>query len=141
MSFDTIDVIAKGLSAARTRVNTIASNIANAETTRTPEGGPFKRLDVVQVATTQHGSFDSALDEASLAAPSIKAVVQDNSAPRKVFQPGHPDADKEGYVAYPNINVVTSMTDLTMASRLYQANITALETARRMVQDAQTIIR
>ena len=71
MSFDAIDVIAKGLSAARTRVNTIASNIANAETTRTPEGGPFKRLDVVQVATTDKSSFSSALDQASLASPSI----------------------------------------------------------------------
>ena len=141
MSFDAIDVIAKGLSAARTRVNTIASNIANAETTRTPEGGPYKRLDVVQVATTAEGSFSSALDQANLAVPSIQQVVQDQSEPRKVFQPGHPDADKEGYVAYPNINVVSSMTDLTMASRLYQANITALETARKMAQDAQAIIR
>ena len=141
MSYDTIDVIAKGLSAARTRVNTIAGNIANAETTRTPEGGPYKRRDVVQMAVSQQGSFSSALDQASMASPAIAAVVEDNTAPRKVFQPGHPDADKDGYVAYPNINVVTSMTDLTTASRLYQANLTALETARRMAQDTQAIIR
>jgi flagellar basal-body rod protein FlgC len=135
--FDTIDVIAKGLSAARLRVNTIASNIANAETTRTPEGGPYKRQDVVQVAN----SFSSVLDQATLAAPQVVAVVQDQSEPRKVFQPGHPDADSEGYVAYPNINVVTSMTDMTMASRLYQANVTAMQTARQMVQDAKEIAR
>jgi flagellar basal-body rod protein FlgC len=139
--FDTIDVIAKGLSAARLRVNTIASNIANAETTRTPEGGPYKRQDVVQVANSKQSAFSSVLDQATLAAPQVVAVVQDQSEPRKVFQPGHPDADSEGYVAYPNINVVTSMTDMTMASRLYQANVTAMQTARQMVQDAKEIAR
>jgi flagellar basal-body rod protein FlgC len=84
--------------------------------------------------------FSNILDRASLAKPSAVAVTQDNSEPRKVFQPGHPDADKEGYVAYPNINVVTTMTDLMSASRLYQANVTALETARRMSMDAQQIL-
>jgi flagellar basal-body rod protein FlgC len=139
--FDTIDVIAKGLSAARLRVNTIASNIANAETTRTPEGGPYKRRDVVQMARSQEAPFSSVLDQASLASPQVVAVVEDKAEPRKVFQPGHPDADAEGYVAYPNINIVNSMTDLTMASRLYQANITALTTARQMSQDAKDLAR
>jgi flagellar basal-body rod protein FlgC len=139
--FDTMEVIAKGLSAARLRVNTIASNIANAETTRTPEGGPYKRHDVVQMSRSVDTPFDSVLDQASLAAPQVVAVVEDKSEPRKVFQPGHPDADAEGYVAYPNINIVNSMTDLTMASRLYQANITALTTARQMVQDAKDLAR
>jgi flagellar basal-body rod protein FlgC len=69
------------------------------------------------------------------------AVVEDKAEPRTVFQPGHPDADAEGYVAYPNINIVNSMTDLTMASRLYQANITALTTARQMSQDAKDLAR
>lgn len=139
--FDTIEVLSAGLSAARTRVNVLASNIANAETTRTAEGGPYKRRDVVQVSTSQPSSFSSVLDRMSLQKPSVMAVVEDNSDPRKVFQPGHPDADKDGYVAYPNINVVSTMTDLTSASRLYQANVTALETARRMLQDAKDIGR
>ena len=139
--FDTIDVLAAGLSAARQRVNVLASNIANAETTRTAEGGPYKRRDVVQVATSQTDSFSSVLDRMSLKKPSISMVVEDQSEPRKVFQPGHPDADKEGFVAYPNINVVSTMTDLTSASRLYQANVTALETARRMIQEAKDISR
>lgn len=137
--FNTVEVLASGLSAARMRVNVLSSNIANAESTRTEEGGPYKRKDIVQIAKDIHGSFTSTLDKMSLARPSVAAVVEDQSEPRLVYQPGHPDADKEGYVAYPNINVVTTMTDLMSASRLYQANVTAIETTRRMSQEAQRI--
>ncbi len=136
---DTIDILSSGLSATRLRVNVLAANIANAETTRTAEGGPYKRRDVVQVARPIESSFSSTLDKLSLSKPSVAAVVEDSSDPRKVYQPGHPDADKEGFVAYPNINVVTSMTDLMSASRLYQANVTALETVRQMERDAATL--
>lgn len=137
--FKAMEVLASGLSAARTRVNVLASNIANAETTRTAEGGPYRRKDVVQVAKPVPGGFDSALDKMSLQRPSVQAVVEDKADPRMVFQPGHPDANPEGYVAYPNINVVTTMTDLMSASRLYQANVTAMETARSMSQEAARI--
>jgi flagellar basal-body rod protein FlgC len=137
--YNAIEVLSSGLSAARLRVNVLASNIANAETTRTPEGGPYKRKDVVQIAKETPSSFSSVLDRMSLSKPSVQAVVEDQSEPKKVYQPGHPDADKEGYVAYPNINVVSTMTDLMSASRLYQANVTAIETARRMTQDALQI--
>lgn len=137
--FDVTDVLASALSAARLRVNTLASNIANAETTRTPEGGPYKRRDVVQTAITMPSAFDNVLDRMSLAKPQTLAVVEDQAPPRRVFQPGHPDADTEGYVAYPNINVVTTMTDLMSASRLYQANVSALEAWRQMSREAQGI--
>lgn len=137
--FDSIEILSQGLSAQRTRVNTIASNIANAETTRTPEGGPYKRRDVVQVARTTPSKFASALDRMSLSAPSVYAVVEDQSDPKKVYSPGHPDADANGYVAYPNINVVTTMADMISASRLYQANVEALRTVRGMTDDAQRI--
>lgn len=137
--FDVTEVLASALSAARLRVNTLASNIANAETTRTPEGGPYKRRDVVQSAISMPHDFSNVLDRMSLAKPAAVAVIEDQSEPKKVFQPGHPDADKEGFVAYPNVNVVTTMTDLMSASRLYQANVTALETTRRMAVDAQAI--
>ena len=140
MSFDALEVLSAGLSAARMRVNVLASNVANAETTRTPEGGPYKRKDVIQIAQSAPGSFSSVLDRMSLARPSIAGVIEDQSAPKKVYEPGHPDADKEGYVAYPNINVVATMTDLMSASRLYQANITAIETARKMSADAREIL-
>lgn len=137
--FDVTEVLSSGMSAARMRVNVLASNIANAETTRTEEGGPYKRRDIVQVARGVPSGFSSVLDKVTLAKPSVLGVVEDQAAPKKVLQPGHPDADKNGFVAYPNINVVTTMTDLMSASRLYQANVTALETVRRMSQDAQRI--
>jgi len=138
--FNAIEVLASGLSAARMRVNVLASNVANAETTRTEEGGPYQRRDVLQVArSVSGGGFDSVLDRVSLARPSIQAVIKDESPPKMVFKPGHPDADENGNVAFPNINVVTTMTDLMSASRLYQANVTALETARKMAQDAAGI--
>lgn len=137
--YNTMEVLAAGLSAARTRVNVLSSNIANAETTHGPDGTPYKRKDVVQVAKTVKGSFDNALDRMSLAEPSIYAVVEDQSPPRMVYQPGHPDADANGNVAYPNINIVSTMTDLMSASRLYQANVTALENVRQMIGEAQRI--
>jgi flagellar basal-body rod protein FlgC len=133
--YNAYEVLSSGLSVSRLRVNVIASNIANAETTRTPEGGPYQRRDVVQMARTVNSEFGSALDQASLRKPSVAAVVTDQSPPRKVFKPGHPDADGEGYVAFPNINIVSSMTDLMSASRLYEANVTALETTRKMMQE------
>jgi flagellar basal-body rod protein FlgC len=136
---DAIDILSSGLSATRLRVNLIASNIANAETTRTPEGGPYKRKDIVQVGKSVSGSFDTALDRVSLNKPEVLAVVEDQSEGRKVYQPGHPDADTEGFVSYPNINVVTSMTDLMSASRLYQANVTAIESVRQMEREAATL--
>ena len=88
--FNAIDVISKALSATRLRVNTLASNIANAETTRTEEGGPYRRKDVVQIARPETNAFSDEMDKATLASPSIMGVIEDKSAPRKVFQPGHP---------------------------------------------------
>ena len=137
--FNAIEVLSRALSATRLRVNTLSSNIANAETTRTSEGGPYRRKDVVQMAVGEPTSFGNELDRASLASPSVAAVIEDSSAPRKVYQPGHPDADKEGYVGFPNINVVTTMTDLMSATRLYQANVTAIETSRDLATEAQKI--
>lgn len=141
MTFSAMEVLASGLSAARTRVNVLSSNIANAETTRTADGGPYKRKDVVQVAIDSPSGFSSILDRMSLSRPLVQAVVEDQSPPKLVYQPGHPEANNDGFVAYPNINVVTTMTDLMSASRLYQANVTAVETARRLTQDALQIGR
>lgn len=136
---DAMEILTSGLSAARLRVNVLAANIANAETTRTPDGGPYRRRDVVQQSTKVEGSFGSALDRLSMSKPEVLAVLEDQSEPRKMYQPGHPDADKDGYVAYPNINVVTTMTDMMSASRLYQANITAVESVRSMERDAASL--
>jgi flagellar basal-body rod protein FlgC len=138
--FNAIEVLSSGMEVARKRVNALASNIANAETTRTPEGGPYKRRDIIQVAKDLPGSFSSALDRMTLKKPAVAAVTEDTSAPRQVYQPGHPDADAQGFVAYPNINVVTTMSDLMSASRLYQANVTAVETTRQMQSESGRIL-
>ena len=138
--FNALEVLASGMAAARLRVNVLASNIANAETTNTPEGGPYKRRDVVQVAKDIPGSFSDSLERMTLKKPMVSAVVEDSAPARLVYQPGHPDADQQGYVAYPNINVVTTMTDLMSASRLYQANVTAVETAHSMQNEASRIL-
>ncbi len=137
--YNTMEVLANGLSVARMRVNVLASNIANAETTRTEEGGPYKRKDVVQMSVAQQSGFSSVLDRMTLSTPKLAAVIEDQSEPKQVYQPGHPDANADGFVSYPNINVVTTMTDLMTASRLYQANVTAMESVRKMSQDAEAI--
>ena len=122
--FNTImNIAAQAMSANRLRINTIASNIANAETTRTPEGGPYKRRDVVLGAVdVKSNSFDEVLDQASLKSVQVAGVVTDQSEPRMVYDPGHPDADKKtGMVAMPNINPVTEMVNLMSASNAYKA--------------------
>lgn len=121
--FNTIfDIAASAMSANRLRINTISSNIANAETTRTEEGGPYKRRDVVFSATDAQNSFASVLDKASLKSVQVAGVVTDQAEPRLVYDPGHPDADpKTGMVAMPNINPVTEMVNLVTASAAYRA--------------------
>jgi flagellar basal-body rod protein FlgC len=137
--YDAIEVLSSGLSVARQRVNLLASNIANAETTRTPDGGPYKRKDLVQVGNPSASRFASALDKMTLASPQVQAVIEDNSAPKMVFKPGHPDANEEGYVAMPNINVVSTMTDMMSATRAYSMMAQSVENMRRMLSDAARI--
>lgn len=134
-----LEVLSSALSVSRLRINTLSSNIANAETTRTAEGGPYKRKDVLQVANQVSNDFANTLDRLTLTSPQIQAVVEDQSEPRSVYQPGHPDADKDGVVKYPNINVVSTMTDLMSATRLYQANAVAVETVRQMEREGRNI--
>ena len=137
----TNEMLASALTVQRQRLNVIASNIANAQTTRTAEGGPYKRKDIVVVAEEAKGSFESVLDEMTIARPKVAAVIEDNSEPRKVYQPGHPDADTQGYVAYPNINIVSTMTDMMSASSAYQASLTALGTSREFARSALDLIK
>ncbi|MCB0319349.1 MAG: flagellar basal body rod protein FlgC [Bdellovibrionales bacterium] len=132
---DAVDILSRGLSAARLRVNVLASNIANAETTRSEDGGPYKKRMVVQVAKP----FTDILDNVMLAKPEVKAVITDPKPPKQVYKPGHPDADENGYIQLPNINVVQEMTEMMSASRAYQATTTALETAKKMAADGERI--
>ena len=117
------DIAASAMSANRLRINTIASNIANAETTKTAEGGPYKRKDVVFAATDlKEDPFADALDQASLKNVRVAAVMEDQTAPTQVYNPGHPDADPTtGMVAMPNVNVVTEMVNMISANGAYKA--------------------
>lgn len=137
--YDSIDVLSNGLSVARTRMNVLSSNIANAETTRTDEGGPYRRRDIVQMAVTENSNFSNLLDRMTLSKPFVQQVVTDQSEPRMVYKPGHPDANENGFVAMPNINVVSSMTEMMSGLRYYQAMVTALQTTRDMGREASRI--
>jgi flagellar basal-body rod protein FlgC len=131
-----------GLSVERTRVNLASSNLANAETTRTAAGGAYKRLDPVIQAIP----FEPELGEAAAApgpaiSPTIAGIVADNGPGRKVYSPGHPDADPEGFVTFPNVNPVHEVVNLMSASRSYEANATAIETLKTMAQRGLDISR
>ncbi|MCE5312181.1 MAG: flagellar basal body rod protein FlgC [Nitrospiraceae bacterium] len=114
---------ATALEAQKIRMNTIASNIANVNSTKTPEGGPYKRKDVL---------FQSHLYNEYASGVNVAKVVEDNKPPRKVYDPSHPDADKSGYVSYPNINTTEEMVNLISASRAFEANLTLISSYKEM---------
>jgi flagellar basal-body rod protein FlgC len=133
-----------GLNAQRMRMNVIAANLANANTTRTPEGGPYKRQDVVFAAQPQRSPFEEMLHgelHHGTSAVYVQEIVRDAGAPRLEYDPDHPDANAEGYVAYPNVNVMQEMVDLMSATRSYEANVTAINAAKDMALRALQIGR
>lgn len=135
-----IEVSASGLSAERLTMDVIANNIANANTTRTPQGGAFKRQLVVY---GEKGGETGDASEGDAPGGGVEAlgIVQDNSPDRLVFDPGNPDADGRGYVHYPNVQIVKEMVDLMSASRAYQANVTAIQESRNMSNAALGLLR
>ena len=125
---------ASGLTAQRMRMDTIASNLANIETTRTPEGGPYKRKDVMFTALPLN-EFSTKLNDAmsdQVRKVAVTEVVEDQSPPTMVFNPNHPDADTEGYVAMPNINMMEEMVNLMNSTRSFEANIQSINAAKAM---------
>ncbi len=135
--FQILDVSASGLAAQRLRMETVASNLANAESTRTPEGGPYRRRDVVFEAVPVR-PFRSALD-AAVRKVRVADVVVDPSPPRLKYEPGHPDADPQGFVAYPNVELPVEMVNLVSAARSYEANVTVIEATKSMLLRALEI--
>ena len=125
---------ASGLTAQRLRMDTIASNLANIETTRTPEGGPYKRKDVMFTAELVQELAplreDALADHVRRVA--VTEVVEDQSPPTMVYNPNHPDANTEGYVAMPNINLMEEMVNLINATRSFEANIQSINAAKSM---------
>lgn len=141
--FKTIfDIAANAMSANRLRINTIASNIANAQTTKTAEGGPYKRRDVVFAAVdVPKEPFESVLDEESLKSVKVEAVVTDNKPPMLVYDPGHPDADpKTGMVAMPNISPVTEMVNMMSASAAYKAAAEVVSVTKDMASAIRGLV-
>lgn len=132
--FSAMDVSASVLTAQRKRLELLVRNIANSQTTRTPEGGPFRRKDVV-FSSEPMGSFEEILGESNtLEGVKIDRLVTDNRPPLRRYEPGHPDADEEGYVAYPNINPLEEMANLLNATRSFESNVRAFQALKEMVQ-------
>jgi flagellar basal-body rod protein FlgC len=135
--FTSMEVSASGLSVQRTRMNVAASNLANAQTTQTAAGGPYQRRDVVlRAVQAQTPGANPAINGVE-----VSQISQDTQPPRLEYDPGHPQANAEGYVAYPNINPVEEMVDMITASRAYEAGITAMSTATHMAERALGIGR
>ena len=132
--FSALDISASGLRAQRVKMDIIANNIANADTTRTEEGGPYKGKKVV---FTPRVDPETGKEEGV----EVKDIYTDAAAPRMIYDPGHPDADANGYVAFPNVNVITEMVDMVQASRAYEANVTALNAAKEMINRSLDIMK
>ena len=131
-----VSASASALAAERTRIEVAVSNLANAESTRGPDGRPYRRRDVV-LATDVVQPFDAALGQAGGASGvRVAAIVEDASPARRRYEPSHPDADKDGYVALPNVDAAEEMVDMVSAARAYQANLTAINLIRDLVQKA-----
>ena len=147
MSFlDSMQISASGLTANRLRLDIISSNLANINTTRTAEGGPYRREQAVFSPIGNNYSFnDVVLGLVAQPSPTlgvrVNEIQQDNSEGRLVYDPQHPDADANGYVHYPNVNPVTEMTDMISAQRSYEANITAMNATKSMALKAIDLAR
>jgi len=144
--FSAFKITASGLTAQRLRMDVVAANVANAETTRTAEGGPYQRKVVVfstqepqKQITPLAARFASRT--AATSGVRVEAILSDESPGHRVYDPDHPDADAEGFVTYPNVNVVTEMTDMLSATRSYEANVTVFNALKAMALKALDIGR
>lgn len=144
--FGALDIGASALTAQRLRMDTISQNIANANTTRTADGTPYRRRLVVFQETSQGTPFSQYLSASSrerYLAKGVKVsrIVEDTSPLKRVYDPGHPDADNEGYVEMPNVDVVTEMVNMISATRAYEANVTTINTTKSLAMKALEIGR
>jgi len=144
--FSSLEISGSALAAERQRAEVVAANMANAETTHTPAGGPYKRKEVVFASSgnlpfrLMLAGFHSGVAN-MVPAVRVQKVVDDSTPPLRRYEPGHPDADKEGYVAYPAINPVQEMVDLMGAVRSYQLNASAITASKQMIQQAMDLLK
>ncbi len=138
------DVASSALTAERTRMNVISMNLANVKTTRTAEGGPYRRKSVTMASTPAISPFSKAMSSAldrELKGVRVMDIATDKRPMKRIYEPGHPDADEEGYVSYPDINVVEEMTNMITAMRSYEANAATVENLKAMFNKALDIGR
>ena len=142
--FSVMSVSASGMAAQRTRAELLVENLANSETTRTPEGGPYRRKDAVFESEPQTSPFSAVFQtemQSGVNGVRVADVVEDTRDPDKRYLPGHPDADKDGYVAFPRIDPAADMVDLVGASRGYQANVAAVSAIKDMINRSIDLMR
>ncbi len=140
--FSAISVGASGMAAQRQRAELLVENLANAETTRTPEGGPYRRKDAVFASAPVNSPFASVFEaELEPAGVEVQGVVVDSREPERRYQPGHPDAGPDGYVAFPRVNPAEDMVDLMGAARGYQANVAAISAVKDMIQRSLELMK
>jgi len=139
--FSSLAVSASGMAAQRTRAALLVENIANAEPTRTQDGGPYRRKDAVFTTNSVASDFASELDSQLQTGVSVSEISVDQRPPEKQYMPGHPDADADGYVAMPRMNPAEDMVDLTGANRSYQANVAAISSVKDMIQKSIDLLR
>ena len=142
--FSVLSVSASGMAVQRKRAELLVENLANAETTRTPEGGPYKRKDAVFQTERQVSPFSSVFQtelNGGVTGVSVSEVLEDTRAPDKRYLPGHPDADASGYVAFPRINPAEDMVDLVSTSRSYQGNVVAMSAVKDMINRSLDLMR
>jgi len=142
--FGSLDVSASGMAAQRARAEVLVENLANADTTRTPEGGPYHRKDVVFESSATASPFSSVFQSAidgQATGVQVSQIITDSSAPVMRYMPGHPDADKDGFVAFPRVNPAEDMVDLMGASRGYGANVAAMSAIKDMIQRSIDLFR
>jgi flagellar basal-body rod protein FlgC len=141
--FGVLSVGASGMAAQRQRAELLVENLANAETTRTPDGGPYRRKDAVFETSTVDSPFASVFGAQldNLGGVAVSEIVVDQREPERRYMPGHPDADKDGYVAFPKINTAEDMVDLMGAARGYEANISSIAAVKDMIQRSIDLMR
>lgn len=142
--FSALSVSASGMAAQRTRTELLVENIANAETTRTADGGPYRRKDAIFQSTDVTSAFSDLFNvetDPESAGVKVSDITVDQSEPEKRYMPGHPDADKDGYVSFPKVNPAEDMVDLMGATRNYEGNIAAISAVKDMIQRSIDLLR
>ena len=139
--FDVLKISSSGLRAQRVRMETIATNLANIHTTRTEEGGPYKKMNVVLGSADMPSEKFQGVFTRKLEGVDVEEITESEKPFEKTYDPSHPDADQEGYVTYPNVNVLEEMTDMVSASRSYEANVNAINVTKHLFQKTLEIAK